>query len=69
MKKLLGIFALTGVFGLAACEQRDDTVIIEDPVVEQPTTAPIVTEPVTPITTDTVLFEDTLAVPVDTVLP
>jgi hypothetical protein len=62
MKKLLGTFALVGVVGLAACEQREDTVIIEDPVIEQPAPAPVVTEPapMAPMGTDT-MYRDTAA--------
>jgi hypothetical protein len=71
MRKIVAAFAFAGVLGLAACEQREETVIIEDPVIEQP--APAVTEPqpiTTPAapgtTTDPMLPPDTLAAPADT---
>jgi hypothetical protein len=71
MKKIISAFAFVGVLGLAACEQREETVIIEEPVVEQP--APAVTEPqpmtapeAPGATTDPMLPQDTLAAPADT---
>jgi hypothetical protein len=70
MKKLLGTLALAGFVGLTACERRDEgDVFIEDPVVEQPAPAPVITEPapLPPMTTDTLILEDTL--PAETTLP
>jgi hypothetical protein len=60
MNKLFGTFALAGLVGLAACETRDDAVIIEDPVIEQPAPAPVVTEPAPPpppLADDTLLMQ------------
>jgi len=68
MKKIAAAFAFASVLGLAACEQREETVIIEEPVVEQP--APAVTEPqpeMTPMEPMEPTTEDTLIAPADTV--
>ncbi len=61
MKKLFTAFALAGLIGMVGCEgQQDDAVIIDDPVLEEPTTPPVVTEPVAPP-----LSEDTAAIELD----
>ncbi len=51
-------FAFVGLIGLAACgTDRDTDVIVEQPVVEEP--APVVTEPIQPVVTDTAAWDDT----------
>jgi len=70
MKKIVTAFAFAGVLGLAACEQREDTVIIEDPVIEQPAPAVTVPQPTMPAPgapiTEPGFEEDTLMAPADT---
>jgi hypothetical protein len=54
-------FAFVGLIGLAACgTDRDTDVIVEQPVVEEP--APVVTEPMQPVVTDTMEWDDTTVV-------
>lgn len=49
MKKLLTTFALAGMIGMVGCEgTQEEDVILDDPVLEEPTAPPVVTEPVTP---------------------
>jgi hypothetical protein len=60
MKKLLGTLALAGIVGLAACEPRDEPVIIDEPVFEDPAPPPPVTEPVpAPLPADSPMVTDT----------
>jgi ABC-type glycerol-3-phosphate transport system substrate-binding protein len=61
MKNLLAAFALVGTLGLAACGGADDdTILIENPTIEQTGPAPVVTEPLPPMTTDTFMVTDTV---------
>lgn len=52
MKKLFSTFALAGMVSLAACATDEEPAVIEEPVVEEPAPAPVVTEPA-PMVTDT----------------
>jgi hypothetical protein len=56
MKKLLATFALAGLVSVAACAAEDEPEILEEPVIEQPAPAPIVTEPA-PMMTDTMMAD------------
>jgi ABC-type glycerol-3-phosphate transport system substrate-binding protein len=61
MKNLLAAFALVGTLGLAACGGADDdTILIENPTVEQTGPAPIATEPLSPMATDTLMVTETV---------
>lgn len=47
MKRFIGAFALAGMVGLTACGPSEETVV-EEPVLEEVTPVPVVTEPMTP---------------------
>lgn len=56
MKKIITAFTAAGIVGLAGCAPEDQPVIIDEPVIEQPAPAPVVTEPA-PMTTDTTMLD------------
>jgi hypothetical protein len=65
MKKFIGAFALAGMIGFTACGPAEETVV-EEPVLEEVTPVPVVTEPMTPppppMTTDSAALTDSAAV-------
>jgi hypothetical protein len=66
MKKFLSVFAVAGLLGFAACAAEEDTTVIEEPVIEEPAPAPMVTEPL-PMTVDSMgadsMMTDSVAAP------
>ena len=66
MKKIITAFTAAGIVGLAGCATEDEPVIIDEPVIEQPAPAPVVTDPA-PMTTDTTMLDMDIDAEVDTV--